>query len=288
MNKTPGIAAASPNAPGLRGIKFSLDWITRPLFGAVLAGSVTAAIFAGSVYLAVFVAVAALFATREWQRMVGGGAAESVVTVAAIALALVSLTFWPHGLFAWSILGVGALVVLAVASVRGRNPLWQAAGTLYIGVPALALVALRSLPLHGAWLIIGMFIVVWTTDTGALFAGNLVGGPKIAPIISPNKTWAGTLGGIGAAAVAEAVYIGVIGGDIALALLFGAGLALTAHAGDFFESWVKRRFHFKDSGALIPGHGGVLDRIDSTLAAATALAILVFALGLDPLFGAQP
>jgi phosphatidate cytidylyltransferase len=118
--------------------------------------------------------------------------------------------------------------------------------------------------------------------------GNLVGGPKLAPVLSPNKTWSGTVGGVAAAAIASAVFIAVIGGDPARAALFGAALSVVAHLGDLFESWVKRRFHLKNSGALIPGHGGVLDRIDSTLAAALALQIAVFVFGLDPLFGARP
>jgi phosphatidate cytidylyltransferase len=129
---------------------------------------------------------------------------------------------------------------------------------------------------------------VWATDTGALVVGNLVGGPKLAPVLSPNKTWSGTIGGIVAAAIAEAIFIAIIGGHAGAAALFGAGLAVFAHFGDLFESWVKRRFHTKDSGALIPGHGGVLDRIDSTLFAAVALEIAVFVFHLDPLFGASP
>jgi phosphatidate cytidylyltransferase len=137
-------------------------------------------------------------------------------------------------------------------------------------------------------MIAGLFIVVWATDTGALVVGNLVGGPRLAPHLSPNKTWSGTIGGMAAAAAAEAVFIAVIGGHAVAAAMFAAGLAAVAHLGDLFESWVKRSFHIKDSGSLIPGHGGVLDRIDSTLFAVVALAIVVFALHFDPLFGARP
>ncbi|MDE2494021.1 MAG: phosphatidate cytidylyltransferase, partial [Alphaproteobacteria bacterium] len=152
----------------------------------------------------------------------------------------------------------------------------------------LAILVLREVPPHGAWLIGALFAVVWATDTCALIVGNLVGGPKFVPQLSPNKTWSGTIGGIAAAAVAEAIFIAVIGGDAGAAALFGAVLAMFAHLGDLFESWVKRRFHLKDSGSLIPGHGGVLDRIDSTLAAVVALEIAVFVFHLDPLFGARP
>jgi phosphatidate cytidylyltransferase len=174
-----------------------------------------------------------------------------------------------------------------LAAARRSNPLWQAGAVLYLGIPALAIVTLRSAD-NGAWMIAGLFIVVWATDTGALVVGNLVGGPRLAPLLSPNKTWSGTLGGMAAAAMAEAVFIAVIGGHVVAAALFGAGLAAIAHLGDLFESWVKRHFHIKDSGGLIPGHGGVLDRIDSTLFAVVALEIAVFVFHLDPLFGASP
>jgi len=118
--------------------------------------------------------------------------------------------------------------------------------------------------------------------------GNLVGGAKLAPVLSPNKTWSGTMGGVAAAAIVEAIYVGMIGGNPFLASVYGAGLSVVAHAGDLFESWVKRSFDRKDSGTLIPGHGGALDRIDSSLSAAVALAVLVLLFKLDPLFGARP
>jgi phosphatidate cytidylyltransferase len=138
------------------------------------------------------------------------------------------------------------------------------------------------------WIILGVFLVVWAADTGALVAGKVLKGPKLAPVLSPNKTWSGTLGGVAAAAAVEAIFIAVLGGSAWRAALYGAGLAVVAHAGDLFESFVKRRFHRKDSGTMIPGHGGVLDRIDSMLAAALGVALLVLVLGADPLFGASP
>jgi phosphatidate cytidylyltransferase len=107
-------------------------------------------------------------------------------------------------------------------------------------------------------------------------------------VLSPNKTWAGTLGGIVTAAVVEAVYVGILGGSPVLAFAYGAGISVVAHSGDLFESWVKRSFNRKDSGSLIPGHGGMLDRIDSTLFAVSALALLVLVFQLHPLFGAHP
>jgi phosphatidate cytidylyltransferase len=157
---------------------------------------------------------------------------------------------------------------------------------LYLGLPALAIIVLRDSEARDAWVLIGLFLIVWATDTGAFLVGNLIGGPRLAPVLSPNKTWAGFIGGIVAAAAIEAIFLLAIGGNPVWGAVFGGGMAVIAHFGDLFESWAKRCFHVKDSGSMIPGHGGVLDRIDSTLATLVALAVLVLALKLDPLFGA--
>ena len=291
MSKSPdSISANQPPASGLRALKFSRDWITRPVFGIVLALIVIAAIYGGTPYLAIIVAAAAFAAAREWHRIVGEGgpSPELVPTTIAIWLALIAFILWPHGIAPYVVLLCGTFLVLALSMTRRSRPLWRAGCVLYLGIPSLAILTLRQIPPHGAWLIGALFAVVWATDTGALVVGNLVGGPKLASVLSPNKTWSGTIGGIIAAAIAESIFIAIIGGHAGAAALFGAGLAVLAHLGDLFESWVKRRFHTKDSGGLIPGHGGVLDRIDSTLFAVVALEIAVFVFGLDPLFGASP
>jgi phosphatidate cytidylyltransferase len=291
VSKSPDIIAANrPPASGPRALRFSRDWVTRPVFAVVLALIVVAAIYGGTPYLAIVVAVTAFAAAREWNRVVGEGTAgpELVPTTLAIWLMLIAFDLWPHGIAPYIVLLCGTFLVLALSMTRRSRPLWRAGGVLYLGLPSLAVLALRDTTPHGAWLIGALFAVVWATDTGALVVGNLVGGPKLAPVLSPNKTWSGTIGGIVAAAIAESIFIAIIGGHAGAAALFGAGLAVFAHLGDLFESWVKRRFHTKDSGGLIPGHGGVLDRIDSTLCAAMALEIAVFVFHLDPLFGASP
>ena len=168
-----------------------------------------------------------------------------------------------------------------------ERPVWQGAGAIYLCIPALSATLIREAP-EGIWIIVGLFVAVWATDTGALVAGNLIGGRKLAPVISPNKTWSGTLGGIAAAAIVELAFMAFIGGNLALGAFYGAAVAVVAHSGDLLESWMKRKFQRKDSGSLIPGHGGMLDRIDSTLSAVTAVAALVFLLHVDPLFGARP
>lgn len=277
------------HAPGFRGIRFNWDWITRPLFGIVLIAIVVAAIAYGAPYVALFGAVAGIAGAREWHRLVGEpvfGPAFFVTSITLLA-ALGATVLWPSRPYAWEILGSGAVLVGAVAAMRGQLVFWHGFGPVYLGLAGLALIILRCQP-DGAWIIVGMFIAIWATDTGALFTGNLVGGPRLWPAISPSKTWAGTFGGIAAAAVGEAIYIKILGGNVILAALFGMGVAVVSVLGDLFESWVKRVFQKKDSGGMIPGHGGVLDRIDSSLAVAPVLAALVVFAGLSPMFGAHP
>jgi len=265
-------------------------WIARPLFGVLLAALAVEADFGGPEYFALFIGAGAALGVREWHRMVASGPrlSETLLSGATVLAALAVVTLWPGAWYAWAIIGLGATLVVVLAALRGHSAFWQGLGAVYIGVPAVALVMSRALPVNGAFLIIGLFLAVWATDTGALVAGKLIGGPKLAPVLSPNKTWSGTLGGIAAAAAVEAVYVGLLGGTAWRAAVYGAGLAIVAHAGDLFESLVKRRFHRKDSGTMIPGHGGVLDRIDSMLAAALGVAVMVLVFHADPLFGARP
>jgi phosphatidate cytidylyltransferase len=265
-------------------------WVARPLFGLLLAALAVEADFGGKEYFALFIGAGAVLAAREWHRLVGTKPClpETLISAATILAALAAVVAWPQFQFAWAVLAFGTAAVALVALLRGESALWQGAGVLYIGIPALALVLGRAVPANGTYLIVGLFVVVWMTDTGAFLAGNLLKGPKLAPVLSPNKTWSGMLGGVAAAAAAEAVYVGLLGGHAVPAAAYGAGLAVVAHAGDLFESFVKRRFHKKDSGTMIPGHGGVLDRIDSMLAAGLGMTALALLLHIDLLFGAQP
>ncbi len=151
----------------------------------------------------------------------------------------------------------------------GNNPIdeikknkWLSLGIIYIGIFASSLLYLRNLD-NGFGLVMLALLVVWATDIAAYFAGRAIGGPKICPKISPNKTWAGLVGGMVAASFvgAFASFFASETGMFSLIIL-GAVLAVISQAGDFFESWVKRKFGVKDSGTIIPGHGGLLDRVD--------------------------
>lgn len=268
-------------------LRFSREWITRPVFAVLLAGAILSAIIWDKPWLEIGAGAFAILAAREWHRMVGKGRflAEWVLTTITVWAALAAFLLHPSLDLSAMILSAGMLLMLLAAMLRKNNPLWHAAGVLYFGLPALSIIALRDFTHNGQWVLIGLFLIIWAADTGALFCGKLIGGPKLAPVLSPNKTWAGFIGGMMVAALIEAVFIGIMGGHVLAGAVFGAAIAVVAHLGDLFESWAKRCFHLKDSGAMIPGHGGVLDRIDSTLACLVAVAVLVFVFGLDPLFG---
>ncbi|PZT85971.1 MAG: phosphatidate cytidylyltransferase [Citromicrobium sp.] len=172
-----------------------------------------------------------------------------------------------------SLFEFGRLVLRAADKAGWRLAGW-AFGLLYI---AAATATLIVLPVS---VVLGVLAVVIATDTGAYFSGRSIGGPKIAPRISPSKTWAGLIGGMIAAGLVSFGFFYSNVGDRAFsimglgALAIGAGLAILAQCGDFFESWLKRRARMKDSSNLIPGHGGILDRVDGLLPVAIAAGIL--------------
>jgi phosphatidate cytidylyltransferase len=194
-------------------------------------------------------------------------------------------------LFAWylqdarlalTIAGSCAAIAL-FAEMAMRRSFWASAGLCYAVLPVVALVQLRGSGSEGLLALLFVFAAVWGADTLAYFVGRSVGGPKFAPTISPNKTWSGFAGGLAGAIVATVAVILIFGhkitwNGIMVALLLG----FVASMGDLFESWIKRRFGRKDSGAIIPGHGGVLDRIDGLIFA----AILAWLLGWT--FGGAP
>lgn len=157
---------------------------------------------------------------------------------------------------------------------RGR-PFARLLAFLYTLAALSALLWLRHQPVLGRETLIWIIVCVWATDIGAYFVGSLAGGAKLAPSISPSKTWSGLVGGMAWAAVASALAGWVFGhGETVMLAAIGAVLAVVAQAGDLLESAAKRRAGVKDSGRLIPGHGGILDRVDGLIAALVALALM--------------
>ena len=281
-----GTARSAQNGPSVPRPSRN-ELLTRALYGALLAGVAIAATLAGGYLFAGLVGLAALAAAREWHRMVGAAryGREWIATSTSILAALAAIVASGTVALPFEFLLAGAFFAGALAARRGTSVVWNALGPLYIGIPACALVALREHMPHAEWIVLGVFLVIWTADTGALAAGRVFGGPKLIPSLSPSKTWSGLVGGLLLPGLIAASYVGVFGGSLLRGFILGLVLAAAGHGGDLFESWVKRRVGRKDSGESIPGHGGVLDRLDSTLFVAPLAATLIFVFGVSQLFG---
>ncbi|HYM31939.1 MAG TPA: phosphatidate cytidylyltransferase [Candidatus Cybelea sp.] len=233
--------------------------------------------WAGGWLLTVLVAAAALLMLGEWHSIMGGQAFDlpGVVRGVALFVALFVAGLGHATIAAIVILVLTTLVALAAAWNAGL-PRWSAVGIAYIGLPCIALIWLRRNPEGGLGAVFWLFAVVWATDTAAYISGRLIGGPKLAPRFSPNKTWAGLIGGALAAALVGVFAARLMGDAPMLSMaLASAGLAVVAQAGDLVESALKRRFGVKDASTLIPGHGGVLDRLDGMLFAAPVFVVLM-------------
>jgi phosphatidate cytidylyltransferase len=271
--------------------------VLRVLFGVFLAVIAVAVTLYSAEWFSAVTVLVTLFGAREWHRMVRSPAQreladqqpvhiQTAITGTAIACAVTALCF-SLVLLALLFLVAGVAASFVWARRRDDNPAWHAIGVLYLGLPALSLVGLRVFMAQGAISVLGLFMIVWATDTGALVFGKLIGGKKLAPRMSPGKTWAGTLGGSITASMVFGLYIAFFGFNALLAMPFAFVFSFVAHGGDLLESVVKRRFGYKDSGGLIPGHGGILDRVDSLFAAGVVMALLVFGLHFNPMFGGR-
>lgn len=249
----------------------------RILSALLMAPPALLAVYFGSPWFELMVAAAAGIMAWEWDRLCGGRFALSGMVLAAGAIAA-ALLGGGHPL-----LGLGAVLasasVLALLGVLGRlsHAAWQVAGAPYLGLPVLALTWLRAEVGYEAtfWLL----FVVWATDIGAYAAGRSFGGPLLAPRISPKKTWSGLAGGVLSAAVVGAVVGLMLSGAWASLAAVSGGLAVVAQGGDLVESYAKRHFGVKDASALIPGHGGLLDRVDGILTVAPTVALLLLIMG---------
>jgi phosphatidate cytidylyltransferase len=242
----------------------------RVVSAAVLAPLALLAAYVGGWPFAVFWGVAALALLWEWTTLVVGGGYRFMISTCAAAIGVAGFLAW-LGRPATALLMVGLGALAGAIFTPQKYRLWIMAGVAYAGGMLLAPVLLRADEKYGFIAILFLFAVVWTTDILGYFAGRTFGGPKLWPAVSPKKTWSGAIAGtIGAVAVAllGAAQFGSFNriAIIAVALL----LSVLAQAGDLFESWVKRQFDAKDSGRLIPGHGGVMDRLDGFWAAAVA------------------
>jgi phosphatidate cytidylyltransferase len=233
----------------------------------------------GTAYLggwpfAVFWGLAAMGVLWEWISLVARSDHRTVLMTGGASLALaVALVATGHLLAAVIVLAISTLGVAALAPAKWRT--WIAAGVPYAGALGVAPVALRSDSEDGLLAVIFLFAIVWTTDVVAYFSGRAIGGPKLMAQVSPKKTWSGAIGGTLAAVIVAFVLAKVmaLSGSFAIAML-AVVLSICAQGGDLFESFLKRRFGAKDSGHLIPGHGGLMDRLDGFITASVVAALI--------------
>lgn len=250
------------------------DLKPRVLSGLLLAVLALGLTYAGPVSFAVLVIAIGLAMSWEWGRVVRGPEFDAAFAVhagtVAAAVLLAALGYAALGLL---LVLMGAILVLLLRfSERGRL---SALGVPYVGIPAVSLLWIRSDPAYGFLAVLFILLVVCATDTFAYIGGRAIGGPRLWPRISPNKTWAGFLCGIAAGTLIGASFAffledAAISGLLATSLV----LALMSQLGDLAESALKRGFGVKDASALIPGHGGFLDRMDGVVFAAAAAALI--------------
>jgi phosphatidate cytidylyltransferase len=215
----------------------------------------------------------------EWTSLTAGSDKRSALMIGGASLVLaLALIVADHPLAAVIVLAISTLGAAALAPPERRT--WVAGAIPYAGAIGVAPIMLRSDNEQGFWAVMLLFAVVWTTDIAAYFVGRAVGGPKLVPHVSPKKTWSGAVGGLVAAVVVAVAVANVadLHGLFAVAML-AVVLSISAQAGDLFESVLKRKFGAKDSSHLIPGHGGLMDRLDGFVAASVAAALIGLARG---------
>jgi phosphatidate cytidylyltransferase len=266
----------SPGADGAKNLK------RRIVSACVLAPAAIASAYIGGWPFAVVCAIAAGCILWEWTALVVRSADHRILVPgwAALAAALILAGLSQPGAAAGMIV-IGAVLAGGAVAAWPRKypapnpPLWAAGGVIYAGVALISPVVLRDDARLGFWAVLFLLLTVWTTDIFAYFTGKALGGPLLWPQLSPNKTWSGAVGGLAGGVAAGTLVAYASGmGRPAVVWIIALMLSISAQGGDLLESAVKRRFGAKDAGTLIPGHGGVMDRLDGLLVAALIAALI--------------
>lgn len=246
---------------------FSNFW-KRVVTAIVLVAVALGALYAGAWSFWILVTFFAAAMIAEWAGLMKTPRWKAIAAITVI-VALMAFVFPFYRsidlISLLALLGSGVVIALVGSSLR------LGAGLLYIGLASLAILFLREQ--GGLVLTLWMLSLIWATDSGAYFSGKTIGGPKLAPQFSPNKTWAGLIGGMACATLVSAGFVFWSGLPV-LIIILAPILAVVAQLGDLFESWLKRRADVKDSSNLFPGHGGALDRLDGLLPVAIGVAAL--------------
>lgn len=244
---------------------------TRIVVGVMLIVAAVAAVYYGGILLWFLVVLMALGIMSEWAGLTGRQENRRLAMY-ALSVPLAIMSPWAAGP---SFLGLGLIMGAAMFVAVFDRSLKLAAGVFYAGLPALAIIYLRDID-NGMLIVFWTLALVWATDIGAYFSGRAIGGPKLAPQYSPNKTWAGLVGGVALTAVVS-FALHIYWGLPFYMVLLSIPLAVLAQMGDLFESWLKRKAGAKDSGTIFPGHGGVMDRLDGLIPVAPVVAVIMLA-----------
>lgn len=243
-------------------------------------------IYAGVLPFASLIFVLALIMIWEWSRMVFNKAFHPNLFIQMLGYTAI-IAFVGTGLYLFAVFTI-LLTTLASYSIGYldtrdfRTSLWSASGICYVALPTLSLIWFRQDPVYGIYAVLFIMLIVWITDTMAYLVGKNVGGPKLWPSISPNKTWSGLFGGLFSSVIfgyGVALVLNV--DDVFSLVLISLILSLVAQAGDLLESAMKRNFGQKDMSTLIPGHGGVIDRVDGLVVTACAAGLIAFYLNFE-------
>ncbi len=269
---------ASANQIDWRAV-FASKLFKRIIMIVLLAPIALAIVWYGGRLFSALIAFASIMLIFEWTRIVER--TEFSTAFYVLSFTAIFSIFLAAGGF-YELAYGGALLGGAVSAVseklKGRSSQWPLIGVLYLIIPCIAFVWIRNGPAAGRSLSLLLLIAVWATDIGAYIFGKLIGGPRMAPSISPGKTWAGTFGGILTSMTGCAMFA-LFASDnwpVWILALIGISLSIATVVGDFAESALKRYFGIKDSGGYIPGHGGLLDRLDGMLFATVALALVLY------------
>ncbi|MCX7306433.1 MAG: phosphatidate cytidylyltransferase [Afipia sp.] len=254
--------------------KTSSNLFIRVIAALILAPLTIMVVFAGGWLWILLVTAVAVGLFYEWHTIVNPKREPRVFAVGVIALELIGLALW----FGWNGVAFATAIIaptlIAFLSPERRG--WNVGGFVYAAAALIASVLVRLDPAIGFYALVFPLLIVWVTDIGGYFAGRTFGGPKLAPRISPKKTWAGAIGGLVLSIVIALAAAWLGWGRLVPILIVGILLSVVSQFGDLFESWVKRQFDVKDSSQIIPGHGGLLDRLDGFVAAIVFAAIFGF------------
>lgn len=257
---------------------FGPDLLPRLLSAIALIPLTAIALVAGWIPFALLIGLVMAGAYREWETMLSGRKASWPAVPIMGLLALTAIAHPMNGAWASTVIFVIALIFAAVL----KQPLraWRLSGIGVFGIATIAFLAIRGSSGVGVWAGIFLVSIVWMTDIGAYFVGRIVGGTKLSPDVSPSKTWSGAAGGLVAGTLSGLGIWYLAGWALAapspfvIGMLISVMVSISGQLGDLAESAVKRRFAIKDSGDIIPGHGGLMDRIDSLTAAGIVLWLI--------------